>query len=479
MSTPKPAPKPEWAPFAAEIKRLRTERGLQKQQLAVLVGAAPSWITGVEAGTIAPSQRRVAALALALGVPMVSLPVPWERMAENSESAEVLDPEVLLPLIWRARCDLLRGLAQSTSRKQPERRHRLQQLASYVDRAAAEHPTAAAFSANESLWPLHALAKQAPAWARAVALAEVACMKIDAPFETGAHRDKMRLTHLDFIAHDLGFGAEVGESVGRSVLAAHAKLTLPLWQDLPPIGGSRGVLALRSLAGDNEALEVLVGSDPVGWLGSAYAAGRWLIDGADDGAEPVSAPITGVDQAWGPAASVGAAAGTAMALGAVLGPVVGAAAGALVGGAAGLRAARRAELRVDAMLAGMAEASPQIRRIAVIAESFGRHWVTVEACKLLALYEAMRYVDEPAPLPSAQLAAAHCYAIAETVRGSVTAEEEASGTTSGTANERLKELRQIQETLRWTGETLRGRRQQTSTEASPRARRARPKRDAD
>ena len=369
MSTPPPNFRKEWAPFATEVKRLREERGLQKQQLAALIGAAPSWISGVEKATIAPSQRRVEGLALALGVPIASLPVPADRQAETGESPDSGSPDALLPLIWRARCDLLRGLAQSTPAKQPERRRRLQQLATYLDRAAAEHPSAAAFSANRSLWPLHALAEQSPAWTRAVALAEVACMKIDAPFETGAHRDAKRLTHLDFIALDLGLGAEVGERVALTVLEANVRLSLPLWQELPPIGGSRGLLALRSLGTDTVGLEVLVGADPVGWLGAPYAAGRWLLEGADDGGGAASAPVSGVDQAWGPAVVVGAVPGTAMMIGAVLGPIVGAAAAGLLTGAALTRAANRTTPKVDEVLAQQAAATTQARRTALGADA--------------------------------------------------------------------------------------------------------------
>lgn len=470
MSSTKSGAKPEWAAFAAEVKRLRAERGLQKQQLASLVGAAPSWISGVESGTIAPSQRRVEALALALGVPLTSLPVPAERNFERADAAEGGDPDVLLPLIWRARCDLLRGLAQSTPAKQPERRRRLQQLASYVDRTAAEHPSAAAFSANKSLWPLHALAEHAPAWARAVALAEVACMKIDAPFETGAHRDKERLTHLDFIAVDLGLGAEVGENVAKSVLEARTKLPLPLWQELMPIGGSRGLLALRSLVPDSEGLEVLVGADPAGWLGSPYAGGRWLLEGADEAAGPSGSPITGIDQTWGPASLVGAASGTAIMMGAILGPIVGAAAAGVLTAAAASRAAQRAAQRAEVSAqqvsvelakrrAHQADADSQAQRIAVIAESFGRHWVNVECCKLLALYEAMRDIgdsNEPS-LASPSSAAHRCALVSGAVKRALSEEVAASGTKNPTANERIKELGQISEALMSTATTLRSR----------------------
>jgi hypothetical protein len=366
-----------------------------------------------------------------------------------------------MPLIWRARCDLLRGLAQSTPPKQPERRRRLQQLASHVDRTAAEHPSAAAYSANKSLWPLHALAEQAPRWARAVALAEVACMKIDSPFETGAHRDEQRLTHLDFIAIDLGLGAEVGEQVAKTVKAAHAKLSLPLWQDLAPIGGSRGLLALRSLSADTVGLEVLVGADPVGWLGSQYAAGRWLLDGVGrDSPSPSlsGGVISGADMASSLLTGATAVPWTAVGIGAVLGPVLGAAAaGVLTGAIAAAKSSQDIRAKLDDLRARIAVEDEQTRRVAVAAEVFGRHWVTVEATKLLALYAiSPAQPASDSPLPSVSAAASRCREVAVAVSRTLAEEEQASGTTSGSANERIKELRQISATLEWASVTLKG-----------------------
>lgn len=330
-----------WRPYGQMARSLRESRGLTQQMLADQIGASPGWLSQVETGEKGkPSDRLAAALEAYLGPELAALRPSGANPVVSGRSIE--EPSAY-PLLWRARIDLLRALSMGAKGK-PLLRQRLVDLASSLDYAAGRHPLASGYAHQESLLPLHRLSDDSPEWARRVVLAEVACMKVDAPFETGVNRDfSDRYDALTLIASDAGLeGADT--AVTKSIREFKGRRDWPKWQDMPCVGGGKGtVQALQ--AGTGRDVEILLGHDAVGWFGFEFAAGRWLLTGAAQSTAPTEESRDIHVPAFG---SAGLLAGTAVGVATLLmplpglGPVLG---GAALAGMTGRTASKRSRRR--------------------------------------------------------------------------------------------------------------------------------------
>ena len=431
-----------WSAFGSAVAARRKELGLTQEQLALRIGAVPSWVSQVESGT-KPSTKRANALEFVLG-PEVRRARP-DVEHDHEAASDIL--AVAFPLLWRARVDMLKSLGVAAG-KETQRRRRLHELSSDLDSAATSHPLSAGYTAHGDLLALHTLSANGPDWLNCVVLAEVACMKVDAPFHTGVNRDSRRLEPIDVIAADLNVPAEKAKAMVQAIERFNRDRHRPKSQELPSLGGAVGRVQAHASGPDGHQLELLIGHDPAGWFGFGVAAGRWLLSGAPDmTAQPDDALHSyGIGLAGGGAsAAAGSTRGAALgALAEVLLPGVGIVLGSVVGASLGTWAAGRMRTRgVAAQPVGSFAPAPGADVLADQAESLGRHWVTVEACKLAALYAAIpdAIVGIPeAGLPPAPAAAQYLSEVAASLTRAAEEEVAMSGIRDHDENPRLREL---------------------------------------
>ena len=445
---------PDAATVGEQILALRKQKGLTQKALADLVQAAPSWVSQVESGTIAPSPARIELLAMLLG----------DELQVSQSGKTHADRQRLEALgfacLWRARADLLARLALvAESRAQ---RLRLDQISRQILSSAGSHPKVQRFVRDGQILTLPDLARQAPRVMKHLLLAELSAMKLDAPTEIGIDRSKV-LDMLDFAVADLGLGAEVSQMLVR---ASEVGRKRPRWQELPSTGGALGTIQALA-APDADDLLVLLGHDPVAWFGFGYVSGTWLVQpalplyGALRHGESPPSPLGASLEALAGGVGVGGVGvgavgvGVASAVGALsgsilLGPVLGA---ALLLASAKIRENSKATRA--ALLRG-SEAVAEAERAACTAtlrlcEAFGRHWVRVELTKLIALYRST-----PAgslngqgqiKLPPMTDAVRYLNAVAQHARAAFNVEADAAGTRSHDRIERLRELADIADTL--------------------------------
>ncbi len=307
-------------------------------------------------------------------------------------------------------------------------------------------------------------------------------MKLDAPYETGFDKSQ-RLELIDFLVEDLALPASAYDSV-RSAFTSFPR-DRPLWQQLAPVGGTVGALQ-ATLASEDYDVRLLLGDDPVGWLGLDYIAGTWLVRWApaikrsaaakeqNHDAESLErffdrmmllASATGAVRRAGVTSGAVRRAGMATGVSAAgltaLSPVLGGAVGIAMATAAARQMARkRAATKSGASeTAGVSQEDgvTAAELTATIAESMGRHWVRVEASKVVALYRTFpphSGGDKDVGLPSLASARAHLLTAVGTLEEWHGREVAASGTKSHDRNERLRELADIRDTLVATAEAL-------------------------
>lgn len=452
-------PADDWRPFGLAVQERRKALGLLQEDVAAQIGAAPSWVSQVENGT-KPSAKRADALELVLG-PEIRNARP--DLGTTAAASPAPADAVAFPLLWRARADMLDNIGNLAS-SAPQRR-RLEGLAAELTALAAAHPAGSAYTDRGGLLGLYPLSGESPSWLSRVVLAEIACMKLDAPYEMGVSKRAVRLQRVDRIVADLRLPEDTSPNLNKAIEGFNAKRSRPLWQNLPSIGGSRGRMQIYASTADGWDMELLVGHDPVGWLGFEYAAGRWLLHGAPGAIPAVPEPdIASAGSKRMGAKTVGAVAaggGAAMLLsGFSLGPVLGAA--TLVGLAAARRSARsRAAVpeppRERVFVADSSGEPPlelderlNAELVADMAESLTRTWVRVEACKLVALYSILpnpAQGDPEAGLPPNDVAARYLTWVANVVRDRFMREVSESGTDDFDANDRLRQLADIRDTL--------------------------------
>lgn len=455
----------DWREYGQMARALRESKGLTQQMLADQIGASPAWLSQVESGDKGkPGDRLAAALEAYLGPDLRAL---RPSGANPVDSGRPIEEPSAYPLLWRARIDLLRALAMG-AKGRPFLRQRLVDLASSLEYSAGRHPLAAGYVHQATLLPLHRLSDDSPEWVRRVVLAEVACMKVDAPFETGVNRDfSDRYDALTLIASDSGLeGADT--AVTKSIKEFKGRRDWPTWQDMPCVGGGKGtVQALQAGAGRD--LEILIGHDPVGWLGFDFAAGRWLLTGADRSTAKGEEPRDVHGPSFG---SAGLLAATAVGAAALLlplpglGPVLG---GAALAGVAARAASKRSRHRGPVAAEGSPPsdlptpgetADEPLARLTALAQAIGRHWVRVDACKLASLYACLPHPgrgDADAGLPPARDAAEHLASLAATASRLASAEARESGTKNQSANYPYKTYVDISETLATASALIRSR----------------------
>lgn len=154
---------------------------------------------------------------------------------------------------------------------------------------------------------------------------------------------------------------------------------------------------------------------------------------------------------------VGMTAGATVAGSAALGPVLGSALGAAAIGVTSGSLIRKGLGRASVELAARPPASDAATVTATMCEAFGRHWVRVEASKLIALYRAFPELakgEADAHVPPAANAHKHLLSSVGVTGRRWEEEAEASGTKSHDKNERLRELADITETLQAAAETI-------------------------
>lgn len=428
----------------AWVKRLREDRGWTQQDLAEQLGAAVSWVSQVEKGTLPPGDARRALLESVLGLREGALAGDRESGAYPS-SQEVIDPEALFfPMLWRARADLVDRMTLKTESR--ESRARLYYLHEQLLSAAASHPRASQFSSAGRLQPLRQIAEDAPAWLRWMVLVELAGMKIDAPFDcrlSRAHQKDL----LERIAIDLEL-TEADDAVRRGF--ACLKRSWPDWRDLKSTGGPLGLItSLRSE--ESDSLRILLGDDPSGWLGYHFATGAWLVREADSNTETQETTVGEGSLPPRPSQLL-----TATGLGVVAGPAIGSVLGMALMATTARAQARR---RTAAPKGASADLPPGVATTARIAMALGRHWVRVDAHKLAALYVASAdtflEANVDAALPSRQVAYAHIAALHKHFGSLAEEEAKASGTRTKEHNEPLWEMLDIRDTLKVLADVLR------------------------
>jgi hypothetical protein len=381
------------------------------------------------------------------------------------------------PLLWRARIEVLRALA-ITAKSKPLRRQRLLDLAGSLELTAGQHPLSASYSVQGSLLPIHRMMETAPEWVFRVVLAEVASMKIDAPYETGVNKTfSDRAEGIALISGDADL-REAGTAIVRVAKRFREARSWPKWQDMPCVGGAKGTIQVRQSEFGND-IEILMGHDPAGWLGFDFAAGRWLLAGyepmQDDKFGTPPSPDARGDATPPPgvqAATSGGLLGAATVGGAMIGlllPVAGL--GPVLGGAAIAAAAASASRKRKRKSGREAETAPRVPESAeardsliarlsptvTIGAAFGRGWVRAEACKLVSLYGCLPDAaagDPDAGLPPARQASLHMNGL--WIAASQMAEDEKaeSGEPDHDVNRPLWDLADIADTVRKAGEML-------------------------
>ncbi len=448
-----------WRTFGRAVQARRRALGLLQEDVAAQIGAATSWVSQVEKGT-KPSEKRASALELVLG-PGIRSARP--DLNTKGESDVMTEDAVGLPLLWLARADMLDNIGNLED--SVVKRRRLEGLGSDLTAFTGEHLPGTLFE----------LSAGTPAWVRRVVLAEVASMKIDAPYDMGISKLSVRLKRVDRVVADLRLPDETSAQLNKALKDFDKTRSRPSWQELQSVGGARGRIHMFSLNQEGWDLELLISHDPVGWFGFGCAAGRWLLDEDQRAAnESTGAPRDMYpEKSISPSklGTVAAAGGSALIM-SVLSPVLGTA--ILVGLIADRRkpktvAGTEKNVRSSDTTQPDGEVSDEgdrqigVESIVSAAESFGMHWVRVEASKLVSLYSILpepAVGDLDAGLPPCDEAAGHLIRIAEVARHRSDKEERDSGVNEGRAlkdshlNARVQQLDDISDTIRAAAEAL-------------------------
>ena len=279
---------------------------------------------------------------------------------------------------------------------------------------------------------------------------ELAGMKIDAPYQLERTLDD-RLQLLDYVLEDLGLAQAHGQLVKAFSNPVRRR---PTWSELSSCGGALGLTSVARGVADADVL-LLLGHDPVGWLGPDFMAAQWLLEGVDFGdfMKEGSGPMGDGKSFLPPGTAMGMAAGgglaaalTAAAVGTgVVMPVL---APLLAGAVAGAVTSSRSRRTLDP---GKPQDSPSRHfpsapvRVALMCLAFGWAWTRIETTKTLALYAAFGDEDW---LPPATTLADHFIEQADQLRMMAQRERELSGTSDLDRNAPLRTMVDSADSLR-------------------------------